>query len=317
MTNARGAFAVMNAAFEDNYASGFPANAHQMQFKSSSLVQSKNMGEDQLLGLGRNSSDPYYEAERSQGDIQIPIDVRAMGFWLKGLFGNPETTGAGPGPYTHTFKSGAALPSMAIEVGHPELTPPKFRKFIGIKLGGLNFELQGSGPQNGTINAIAQKRLALAAAPADADPSTFDLIRFNKGGGTIEVGGVEVAAIAGGTFNFTNNLEGVEKPNGEISSVDEGIAAANGSITARLTEDATLDTLVDNETPTSFAFKMSIPNTTHSLIFDCPRAFFTTQGSPIEGPGGIQATFDWQAAFDSGDGYTVRATLVNDVDSYA
>lgn len=315
MTNARGAFAEMNAAFENTYGSGFPAEAFQMRFKSSSLVQSKSMGEDNLLGQGREASDPYFDAPRSQGDIEIPIDVRAIGFWLKGLLGAPVTSGAGP--YTHVFKSGLALPSMAIEVGHPELTTPIYRKFVGVKLGSLNFELQGSGPQNGTINAMAQERLPIASTPADNSPSTFDLTRFNKGGGTIEVAGSEVAAIAGGTFNFTNNLEGVEKSNGEIESVDEAIAAANGSVTARLTEDTTLDDLVSNETPTSFAFKMSIPSTTHSLVFDCPRAFFTTQGNPIDGPGGIQATFDWQAAYDSVAGYTVRATLINDVDSYA
>ena len=36
----------------------------------------------------------------------------------------------------------------------------------------------------------------------------------------------------------------------------------------------------------------------------------------IQGPQGVQATFDWQAARDPGVGRMCTATLVNDVETY-
>ena len=44
---------------------------------------------DPLLGQGRDAQDPFYEAIKDEGDIGVPLDVRALGFWLEGLFGVP------------------------------------------------------------------------------------------------------------------------------------------------------------------------------------------------------------------------------------
>ena len=49
------------------------------------------------------------------GEVVIPIDVEAFGFWLKAALGQPTT--AGTTPKTHTFQSGNwTLPSMAVAV---------------------------------------------------------------------------------------------------------------------------------------------------------------------------------------------------------
>ena len=49
----------------------------------------------------------------------MPIDARLWGVWLKGAFGQPITT---EDTATHEVRSGGwALPSMAIEIGMPEV----------------------------------------------------------------------------------------------------------------------------------------------------------------------------------------------------
>ena len=57
----------------------------------------------------------------ADGDVVMPLDANAFGFWLKGAFGAPTTTGTGP--WTHEFHSGAwTLPSLSIETGMPEVS---------------------------------------------------------------------------------------------------------------------------------------------------------------------------------------------------
>lgn len=52
------------------------------------------------------------------GEVVIPIDVEAFGFWLKAAFGQPTT--ACTTPKTHTFQSGNwTLPSLSIETTMP------------------------------------------------------------------------------------------------------------------------------------------------------------------------------------------------------
>lgn len=49
--------------------------------------------ESELLGQGRDPLAPIKDAVTADGDVVIPIDVEAFGFWLKAAFGQPVTTG--------------------------------------------------------------------------------------------------------------------------------------------------------------------------------------------------------------------------------
>lgn len=50
--------------------------------------------------------------------------------------------------------------------------------------------------------------------------------------------------------------------------------------------------------------------TAHAVYLPRPRV-------PLQGPGGLQASFAWQAARDPGLGRMATATLVNDVPDYS
>ncbi|WP_422612278.1 phage tail tube protein [Magnetospirillum gryphiswaldense] len=63
----------------------------RLSFKECALGAERPLGYDPLLGQGRDAQDPYYEAVKDEGDVGVPLDVRALGFWLKGLFGAPAT----------------------------------------------------------------------------------------------------------------------------------------------------------------------------------------------------------------------------------
>lgn len=54
----------------------------------------------------------------------------------------------------------------------------------------------------------------------------------------------------------------------------------------------------------------------HSLSFLLPRVFLPKPKYKIPGPGGVEAAFDWQAAFDETTSTMLKVTLINDVASY-
>ena len=135
MARAQGARAQLAAAFETTYGTAPASGFMQMPFASASLGAEQPLLASELLGYGRDPLAPIKDAVTADGDITVPIDAEAFGFWLKAAFGAPTTTGTTN--RTHTFKSGSwSLPSMAIEVAMPEI--PRFAMYTGCVLDQLS-----------------------------------------------------------------------------------------------------------------------------------------------------------------------------------
>jgi len=125
MARAHGARAQMALAFETTYGTPPASGYTRMPFASTTLGAEQPLLNSELLGYGRDPLVPIKDALTADGDVVVPIDANAFGFWLKGAFGAPTTTGTAPGPFSHEFRSGGwVLPSMAIEVAMPEV--PRF-----------------------------------------------------------------------------------------------------------------------------------------------------------------------------------------------
>ena len=121
MARAQGARARMALAFETTYGTPPGSGYTRMPFASTSLGAEQPLLNSELLGYGRDPLAPVKDAVTADGDVVVPIDAEAFGFWLKAAFGAPVTTGSSPGPYTHTFQSGSwTLPRPRIEIGGPQ-----------------------------------------------------------------------------------------------------------------------------------------------------------------------------------------------------
>jgi len=48
------------------------------------------------LAYRRDPLAPIKDAVTADGDVVVPLDAEAFGFWLKAAFGAPTTTGTGP-----------------------------------------------------------------------------------------------------------------------------------------------------------------------------------------------------------------------------
>jgi len=418
---AYGADATLKACREVSYGVAPLAGYRSLDFKSTDLSSAQPLGDDPLLGRGRNAQDPYRGLVTDEGQLEIPLDLRGTGFWLTGLFGDPVTTAvaatgtiafaanpspgdtitlggtvwtfvsgtassneteiqasledtldqlvsdlnasadpetvkctysrppgtetlaiafdtAGPtgnaftiaasaatisaatltgGGHAHVWESGADdIPSYTIEIGHPRLTTPVFFRHTGTVVESLTFEMGQEGPANARLQLVAQGEERFAAT-VDASPDAFSLRRFSQGRGFIRRGGQPLAGVTGGSLTFSNNLERVRviREDGRIEAADPTFASAEGSMSVRF-DGATLVAEAANGDSVSLEYGFSFPEG-FSLRFELPRVFLPKPKYSVTGPGGVEASFDWRAAFDDSEGTMLRVHLLNDVTSYA
>ena len=313
MARAQGARAQMALAFETSYGTPPAAGAYwKMPFASSSLGAEQPLLSSELLGYGRDPIAPVKDAITADGDVTVPLDARFLGVWLKALFGAPTTSGTGP--YTHEFRSGGwDLPSMAIEVGMPEV--PHFAMSSGVVANQLSWQMQRAGLVTATLGLVARGE-SVATTSAVGAPAELPLTRFGSFVGSVTRDGAQIGNITGARITYANNLDRIEtiRADGMIDGADPGMAALTGSIDVRFSDQVLMNQAVDGS-PAELAFAYTIDAATaftltaHAVYLPRPRL-------PLEGPGGVQASFAWQAARDDVLGRMATATLVNDVASY-
>lgn len=180
----------------------------------------------------------------------------------------------------------------------------------------LAFDMGTEGPANGKVALVAQGETS-AGSTIDATPLTaYAPGRFARGLGYIKKGGVQLAAVTAGTFLFSNTLERVRtiRPDGKIDGADPTIASCSGSMTVRF-DGTTLVAEAASGTPLVLEYGFTTAGTT-LLKFEMARVFLPKPKYTIAGPGGVEAGYDWRAAFDAATGTMLKVTLVNDVATY-
>lgn len=313
MARAYGANAQLLGKFETVYGTPPSGNYIKFPFVSTDLGSEQGLIASDLLGQGRDPSQPIRDVIRVEGNVVVPVDLRNFGHWLKALLGAPTTTGTGP--YTHTFSSGAAsLPSLALEVGMPEV--PIFFTEAGVRVNSAQLTFARSGAANATLNCIAQGETD-AGVTGGGTPTTATLTRFNQFQASIKKDGLQLGNVTGAQLTYSNNLERIEtiRSDGKIDGADPTIAALTGNIEVRFADTALIDAATDN-TPLELAFAYTI-DADKSLTFTAHEVYLPKPKLAISGPGGVQATFDWQAAKATSPARMLTVVLKNDVASYA
>jgi len=233
MARAQGARAQMALAFETTYGTPPASGFTKMPFASTTLGSEQPLLNSELLGYGRDPLAPIKDAVTADGNVVVPIDAAAFGFWLKAAFGSPVTTGAAPGPFTHEFRSGAwSLPSMSIETGMPEVQ--RYALYSGCVLDSLSWQMQRSGLLSATASLVAQGE-ATASISAAGTLADLDLQRFGHFNGAITRNGQPLGNIISAEITYANNLDRVEtiRSDGRIDGAAPSIAALTGKIEVR------------------------------------------------------------------------------------
>jgi len=314
MARAHGARAQMALAFETTYGTPPASGYTRMPFASTTLGAEQPLLNSELLGYGRDPLAPIKDALTADGDVVIPIDANAFGFWLKGAFGGPTTTGTGPGPFTHEFRSGGwVLPSMAIEVAMPEV--PRFAMYAGCVVDQLSFQMQRAGLLTATARLVAQGE-ALAATTGAGTPAALDLLRFGHFNGTVTRNGAALGNLVTAEVTYANNLDRIEtiRADGRIDGADPGMAALTGRMEVRFADQVLANQAIAGD-PCEIELGWTLPSG-ESLTFTIHAVYLPRPRVEVPGPQGIQATFDWQAAVDPALGRMCTVTLVNERGTY-
>jgi len=312
MARAQGARAQMALAFETTYGTPPAGGFTKMPFASTSLGSEQPLLNSELLGYGRDPLPPIKDAVTADGNVVVPIDAEAFGFWLKAAFGDPVTSGVGP--YTHEFRSGGwTLPSLSIETGMPEI--PRFAMYSGCVLDTLSWQMQRSGLLTATASLVAQGE-SIATVSAAGTLAELGLQRFGHFNGSITRNGSSLGNIVSAEITYANTLDRVEtiRSDGRIDGADPSIAALTGRVEVRFADQVLVNQAINGD-PCALEFAYVLPSgesltlTAHAVYLPRPRI-------EISGPQGVQATFDWQAARDSTLGRMCTVALINAIEEY-
>ncbi|MDD3371504.1 MAG: phage tail tube protein, partial [Alphaproteobacteria bacterium] len=173
-----------------------------------------------------------------------------------------------------------------------------------------------SGGASATINCIAQGE-SRASASAGGTPTELTMTRFNQFQGAVKKDGVQLGNVTGAQLTYTNNLEKIEtiRDDGKIDGADPTVAALTGSIEVRFADTSLIDAATNN-TPVELTFGYTI-DADRSIIFKAHEVYLPKPKLSISGPGGVHASFNWQAAKNTTQGRMLSVILTNDVETYA
>jgi hypothetical protein len=279
-------------------------------FLSCNLGAEQPLLDADVIGLGgnRDAAPPFLDTVTVSGDVVVPVDLINIGHWLRLLLGSPTTTGTNPN-YTHTFGSGAAtLPSQAIEIGYPDV--PSYDVCAGVRADALEIDFSPTGPATATIKLLAQGSTR-SGSSSGGTPVSAAYTAFHKAQGSITRAGSALAQVTGARLAYSNSVEAVRtiRADRKIEGADPGIARATGQITARFA-DTTLLTQAGNGTAAEFGFAFTI-DANRSLTFTLHEVYLALAKTPIEGPAGVEASFEFRAAFNATATRMMTAVLKN------
>lgn len=299
MGRARGSDATMQLAYEQAFGTPPASDFARLPFVSSALGATRGLIESDLIGQGRRPFDPTQDVVVNDGDVVVPIDLTHFGYWLKLLFGPPNTTGSAP-LYNHEFSTrDADLPSASIAIGHPKV--PSYSINYGVRANTLRVNQQRSGLLNATIGCIAKGETTPGGTSSLPAPGAIAApIRFAQAAGSVSIDGAPIASVVDGSFSYSNNLDKIEtiQPDGEIEGADPGMPAASGQVRLRFADHTLLNKAIAGE-PVRLTHTWSGPAASYFAI-EFPRIFLPRPKRTIDGPGGIMAAFDWQASGQDG-----------------
>ena len=311
MSRAYGSSATLLLKRETAYGTTPSGNFIQMPFNSVSLGSEQGLIDDPVLGQGRDPLAPLQDVINDEGDVTVPMDPRYLGLWLTGLFGNPTSTNNLDGTFDHVFVSGMdVLPSYSLEVGMAQV--PAFFMHAGVVLNSIALDFQRSGAAAATINAIAQGETRNGTSQGGT-PSTLAFNRISQFQGSIKQAGTAVANLTSGSLTYSNNLEKIEtiRSDGLIDGADPTVASLSGRIDVRFADTTLIDT-ASSGTPVDLEFGYTVGLS--SVMFTAHEVYLPKPKLAVEGPGGIQASFDFQGAKNEAAGRMLTVTLINDLD---
>ncbi len=272
----------------------------------------------------RNPGRGFLGRVNAGGPIECKLNGLDHGLLLKAAFGSLTT--AGLGPYTHTFKIGAGLPSFTVEKGFTDIG--QYFVLTGMKCASARFKLNPEGFLDLSTTWVGRDEddaspagASIDSAPTERADAVFSMTDANM---VLQEGGVAVGILTDFDFTLSNDLdEGVYTlaNQGRRGRVPAGTVSVTGTITA-LFEDVGLYNKAKSSTETSLAITLQRGDGTGSLGNEKLELFLDEvvlgRAIPkVEGPRGVLLQLPIQAYYeDAAEASAARAVLTNSIAAY-
>lgn len=286
-----------------------------LPINSFALTVNRSKNSANTLRGRRDPDEPFDGNVQTSGDIVVPVDSRAFGYWLKLLFGNPNTSGDAA-PYTHVFTPADEAPSAILQSTYGT-DPETYGLYTGCKISQLQFSAGGDDELTATISMAGQYG-TFGSTDYNAEAKAIALKRFSNFQAALKRDGQEFAVCTGFSFTFNNGLDTDTRTlgsKGKLYDIPEGIMSVTGSVTCLFTSLAMLE---EAERSQEMSLELSFAiDANASLSFLLPEVQIQYQGPTITGPTGIKTEYPFIAYYnDAADNTVCKCTLVNDVVSY-
>jgi hypothetical protein len=315
MAQARGSQAKLLMDFESTYGAD-PVSAASVlaPFNTCDLVTKRDRIDPKTITGSRNPVMPIEGNVECSGQVVVPVDAVNFGYWLKALFGAPDTTPAAD-LYDHVFTVPEELPSFLLEIGYTDVD--EYFKYNGCKTNGFSIEFLGKEAElTAKIDVMGAKR-TLSGTTYDSDPTIEGVDRFQMKQLTIKEGGSSFDLAGSVSIEIKNNLDGeswVIGGGGMRGALPEGVVNVSGTLKAMFT-DGTLYGKAIASTETSL--ELTATNGDNVLTILIPEMKYV-ESDPKHVPGGIWAELQFGGYYDnSTEESAIQITLTNDHASYA
>ena len=284
-----------------------------LPFNSISLSASQNVSDPATITGRRDSVEGIYGNISNEGDITVPSDSRAMGYWLSLAFGNPETTEVEGGKYKHVFKPKKEQPSAVIEKG---FNNGVYLTSNGCKVSQISTSVGGDGELTATFSFVGCKETT-NAAPLSENPKEVAIRRYNNFQASLLIDGEaeQIATEVSVDIDFGIDTEGYAiGGQGYRSRANEGIIKPSGSVTVFF-DNADYLAKAQNSTKTALEIKLEANGNTLQIML--PEVKFALSSPSIDGATGITQQMSYNAFYENNEqNACVVFVLTNDVESY-
>ncbi|GBG57777.1 hypothetical protein SPFL3102_01496 [Sporomusaceae bacterium FL31] len=312
MTQAKGFMGRLCVDFESSFGTNPTTKAPKsLPFNNVEIVAKQALIDSATIQATRNPQKPGLGRVAVDGSITIPMDLNAIGYWFKGMFGSVVPTGSGP--YSHVWKAVNSQPSMVIEKGFTDIN--QYFIYNGCKINSFKLPFGGDGELVATAELMGATEML--SSTQYAVPTVIALERVSNYQASLKEGGATVANVLSGELNIGFGLDGGQYTIGNSNcrgDIPEGILAITGTIKA-LFQDASLINKGINGTESSL--ELILENGTKSLSIKLPEIQYERTSPTITGPAGITLDLAFRGFYGNDPGNSaVIVTLVNQTPSY-
>lgn len=255
--------------------------------------------DDPILGgnlyNGRDPSEGIRELDGGEVRLSLPLDINMLGHILRMALGAGVESGSSPN-YVHTFESGkATLPYVTIE---ERISASDIARFEGCMLNGISISMaKAAAFQRMDLTFMSRRTQYVSALLSGTEASVLTPMKVPQTRALAKWNGTQMGDLLSLDLNFSNNVEVYNTMSGDNYplEVDPGFVTIGGSMRLR-TRDSTFRAISAANTVDDLIIQLSHPSDATNRMFQItiPQARLAAQGAAIDGPGGIEETFNWQ-----------------------